>query len=321
LVNNKVLKILPTVTVSVEIGLFDLLNSHPDLNVEELSKQLQIGLRGLNALLVVLTSLKFLNRRKEKYQLSELAKVYLVSSSKYYWAPRFNFGSEEHQKLKQVISSDKPIGNSIKEWESFSMTDERAKTVTREMHVHSFPAAIGFSQNFDLSKTHKMLDVAGGSGCYSIAACIKNPSLKSTVLEIPSVCKAALEYVHEFNLKDQVDTISANMFEDDWPLGYDAHFFSNIFHDWGDQTCKHLAQKSFKTLNSGGKILLHEMLLNDNKDGPLTTAAFSIHMLLYAKGKQFTFQELEDILQSAGFKEVKATHSYSYYSVVSAIKP
>jgi hypothetical protein len=65
---------LPTVTVSVEIGLFDLLNSHPDLNVEELSKQLQIGLRGLNALLVVLTSLKLLNHRKEKYQLSELAK-------------------------------------------------------------------------------------------------------------------------------------------------------------------------------------------------------------------------------------------------------
>jgi hypothetical protein len=42
---------------------------------------------------------------------------------------------------------------------------------------------------------------------------------------------------------------------------YDAHFFSNVWHDWNEAQCANLAARSFKALPSGGRILLHEMLL------------------------------------------------------------
>jgi len=73
-------------------------------------------------------------------------------------------------------------------------------------------------------------------------------------------------------------------------------------------------------LQPGGTICLHEMLLDDLKDGPLTVACFSIAMLLHEKGKQFTAGELEDLLGETGFRDFQVTPSYGYYSLVTAIR-
>lgn len=45
------------------------------------------------------------------------------------------------------------------------------------------------------------------------------------------------------------------------PPRFDAHFFSNVWHDWNEEQCANLAARSFKALPSGGRILLHEMLM------------------------------------------------------------
>jgi len=61
--------------------------------------------------------------------------------------------------------------------------------------------------------------------------------------------------------------------------------------------------------------------LNENEDGPLTTASFSVLMLRGTEGKQYTFSELRAILEAAGFVGVEARQTSPYYSVVSAEKP
>lgn len=71
----------------------------------------------------------------------------------------------------------------------------------------------------------------------------------------------------------------------------------------------------------GGRILLHEMLLNDDRSGPATTAAFSMHMLVYTAGNQFTLGELQALLTECGFTDVCSYPTYGYYSIVQATKP
>jgi hypothetical protein len=67
--------------------------------------------------------------------------------------------------------------------------------------------------------------------------------------------------------------------------------------------------------------MLHEMLLDDDGDGPVTAASFSMLMLLGTQGQQFTLPELKRMLEGAGFANVDARHTYGYYSLVTAIKP
>jgi acetylserotonin N-methyltransferase len=112
------------------------------------------------------------------------------------------------------------------------------------------------------------------------------------------------------------------MFEMDWPQGHDAHFFSNIFHDWSEATNRMLAAKSFAALPSGGQIMLHEILLDDDHTGPLIAAAFSMLMLLGTRGRQYSLPELRAVLESAGFVDISAQRTGGgYYSLVTARKP
>jgi hypothetical protein len=111
------------------------------------------------------------------------------------------------------------------------------------------------------------------------------------------------------------------MFREEWPRGYDCHFFANVFHDWSPETCAELARSSFASLEPGGRICLQEMLLDDSGDGPIQPVAFSVLMCLGTKGQQFTLAELREILEGAGFTGIGAQRSYGYYSLVTGHKP
>ena len=63
-----------------------------------------------------------------------------------------------------------------------------------------------------------------------------------------------------------------------------------------------------------------QYLLEDSGAGPLTTATFSLVMLLGTQGRQFTYAELAKLLGDAGFTDVGATPSHGYYSVVRATR-
>jgi acetylserotonin N-methyltransferase len=188
------------------------------------------------------------------------------------------------------------------------------------MHSHSFPAAVGMARNGNFGGVRRLLDVAGGSGCFSIALARRHPELHCTVAELPAVAAVTREYIRRYQCERRVDAHEFNMFRDPWPEGYDAVFFSNVLHDWDADRRAELACRSRAVLPAGGRIYLHEMLLNDAHDGPLTPALFSL-LMLGTRGKQFSSAELAELLSNAGFVDVSVTHSYGYYSLVTATRP
>jgi acetylserotonin N-methyltransferase len=205
-------------------------------------------------------------------------------------------------------------------WTRGQIDRAQAEAVTRLMHCHSLPASVGVARNGNLSGVSRLLDVGGGSGCFAIAIAQQFPSIRCTVLELPAVCDVACRYIADGGVADRVDTMSIDMFRDAWPRGYDGMFFSNIFHDWNAETNRFLARRAHEALERSGRIFLHEQLLAEDGSGPVTTASFSMLMLLGTQGRQYTFSELEQILSSAGFIDIHSCATYGYYSVVSGRK-
>jgi acetylserotonin N-methyltransferase len=78
-------------------------------------------------------------------------------------------------------------------------------------------------------------------------------------------------------------------------------------------------RQAFEALPVGGRIVIHEMLLADGGSGPSATAGFSMHMLL-TKGQQYTFAELRDLLERAGFTDVMPLPAHGYYCAVTAYR-
>lgn len=316
---------VPAISVALELDIFESLDAMP-ASPTELAERRGFNERGLKALLPMLMQLGLLSQHGGIYQLSEAGRQYMLRGSAFFWGGVFNRLAKTiaaHKLLLETINNARE--NAAKSrpadgWESGHVDMDMAREVTAFMHSHSVPAAVGMTQTCDFSTLKHVLDVGGGSGCFSIALARYYSTISCTVMDLPTICELAERYIDDAGVGAQVDTIVVDMFRQGWPQGYDAHFFSNIFHDWSVETCVELARKSYAALPRGGCILLHEMLLDDSAIAPAPAVAFSLLMAMGTKGQQFTFGQLADVLQQAGFIDVKWQPSYGYYSLISASK-
>lgn len=319
---------LPAVTAGCELDVFEALAAAPATH-EELARNLGLSVRGTEIVLPLYAALGLLHRHEGRYQLANLARLYLLRASPYYWGGlllTLGPSSPHHAAVVKALkgeksstrgaSGDRPSDG----WAAGHVEIEQARMIASFMHSHSIAAALGMARNVDFSGVGRLLDVGGGSGCFCIALAERYPELRCSIMELPAMCEVAKEYVAAAGLTDRVDTRAVDMFRQEWPQGYDAMFFSNILHDWNFETCAKLLASAHAALPPGGRVVLHETLLDDSGVGPIAANTFSLVMLLGTEGRQFTYPELARLLEDAGFGDVGVTPSHGYYSVVHATR-
>jgi cyclopropane fatty-acyl-phospholipid synthase-like methyltransferase len=165
-----------------------------------------------------------------------------------------------------------------------------------------------------------LLDIGGGSGVHAISAVTQCPGLRAIVLDLPTVCDIAAGYIRQRGLCERISTHAADMWTDPFPPAT-AHFYSDILHDWPPERGRRLLRKSFDALPPGGRIIIHEMLLDDDHAGPFAVAASSLSMLLWCGGQQYTGPELTAMLRESGFREERVIPTFGYWSIVTGVKP
>lgn len=318
---------LPTVTVADELGLFRHLGDAA-MATPELAKALAVDERALGVLLGGLAALDLVEKRDGRWCATPPARMWLHPDAEGYWGGflyRFRESIPIHADLIAMVRTGVRPENKVAggpEWERGTMSADVARRIADFMHAHSMGPARGVAVQPVFEKVRSMLDVGCGSGVYGIEFARANSHMEVTLLDLKEMVAEAQRHVDAAGVSDRVTTCGLNMFEEDWPTGHDAHFFANIFHDWSEETNVILAAKSFKALEPGGRIFLHEILMDDDGTGPWQAASFSIMMLLGTLGKQYTLPEFRDLLEAAGFQDVRAHRSGGgYYSLVSARKP
>jgi cyclopropane fatty-acyl-phospholipid synthase-like methyltransferase len=180
--------------------------------------------------------------------------------------------------------------------------------------------ATAWPGTLNLDRYRMMLDIGGGSGAHSIGAALKLPNLHALVLDMEPICEVAQEFIARHDLQSRIKTHVADMWNDPFPAA-DLHFYSNIYHDWPAERGQFLTEKSFKSLESGGRIIIHDTLYNDEKTGPFAAAAYSMLMMGWTEGESYSAPELSKMLKDAGFYDVQAYPAFGYYSIVTATKP
>lgn len=320
---------LPALTAAIDLDVFESLAQSPASH-ETLATRLGLSNRGMEILLPMFAALRLLVRHDGRYQLAEVARLYLLRASPYFWGgllSRMGTSSPQYNAVKDALRHGEPTSTTgrkddrpVDAWASGKVEIEQARMIAAFMHSHSVPAALGMARNVDFARVNRLLDVGGGSGCFCIALAERHPDLLCTIMELPAMCEVAREYVAAAGLSERIDTRAVDMFRQDWPRGYNAMLFSNILHDWNFDTCAQLLTKAHAALPPGASIFIHEALLDDSGTGPLATTTFSLVMLLGTQGRQFTFTELKRLLMNAGFDQIDVTPSYGYYSVVRGIR-
>jgi hypothetical protein len=313
------------VLVAHDLKLFPLLGANP-CTLPEVCNRLQLARRPADALLTVCVSLGLLQVQAGRYGLTPLAEDHLLESSPTYFggildwaitnASLFSFAS-----VKRALLTDAPQPYGEGEmFHSHAVQADLARAFTRAMHSNSLGPALVWPDTLDLSGHKLMLDVGGGSGAHCIGATRRWPHLHGIVLDMAPVCEVAQECIARDGLQSRIQTQVGDMWQDPFPAA-DLHFYGQIYHDWPLEKCQFLTRKSFASLAPGGRIILHEKLLNDEKTGPFAMAAFSIAMLLLTEGEQYSGRELSTMLAEVGFIDVEVKPTWGYWSIVTGRKP
>lgn len=318
---------LPIVTVADEAGIFRALSDRA-MTTAELAHDLGLSDHALAILLAALASSALVEKRENRWHAMPQVRIWLHPDAEGYWGGflgRFRETNPLHAQLMEALrtgSRPSQFTSGAPEWERGEMSAEAARRIAAFMHAHSQAPARGAAAQPLFAEVRHMLDIGCGSGVYGIEIARARPNMKVTLVDLAAMASQAEVYVERAGLSDRVGTAALNMFEHDWPAGADAHFFSNVFHDWSAETNRLLAHKSFAALPSGGRIFLNEILMDDDGTGPWHAAAFSLLMLIGTLGKQYSLPEYREILESAGFVDIEAVRTGGgYYSIIIARKP
>lgn len=312
------------VLVAHSVGLFKILLNHPS-TVKELSDCLNLKERSVQAMISCACTMDFIEPRNGVYHLTPMGLKYFDGSSPTYYGGALDLLIQNHEvmnfdAIKSAILSNNPQADNGKD--IFDGEDSLGSTqaFVQEIHQKASAPAYYWAKHIDLSNHQTFVDIAGGSGMHTIAACLKNDQLEGIVCDRKPVLKYTKEYISTFGLQGQINIQELDLWSSIYPKG-DVFFLSDIFHDWDREQCLHLAKRCFDSLASNGKIILHEMLFNEDKTGPALTVAYNLKMLLWTQGQQYTFSELSSILSDAGFQNIRKENGLGNWSLIIAEKP
>ncbi|HEY0349581.1 MAG TPA: class I SAM-dependent methyltransferase [Pyrinomonadaceae bacterium] len=148
----------------------------------------------------------------------------------------------------------------------------------------------------------RVLDIAAGHGLYGIAFARQNPQVEVTALDWPKVLDVAKENAQAAGVSDRYHTKPGSAFDVDYGNGYDVVLLTNFLHHFDKETCETLLRKVHASLADGGRAVALEFVPNDDRVTPPQAAAFSMQMLGGTpSGDAYTFAELEQMFQNAGF--------------------
>ena len=89
-------------------------------------------------------------------------------------------------------------------------------------------------------------------------------------------------------------------------LGHDLALLSAIIHSNSLEENTELYKKIFRALIPGGRILIRDHVMDNDRVHPRNGAIFAVNMLVGTSGGGcFTFEEIKDGLAQAGFEKVR----------------
>ena len=177
---------------------------------------------------------------------------------------------------------------------------ETARHLTLSLAGRAKNVAPVLAERLPLPDAKLIVDVGGGSGLYAIAWLRRHPKLRAIVWDRGEVLKVAAEMSAHYGVADRLQCREGDMFADPVPEGADCILLSNVLHDWDVPECRQLISRCAAALSAGGRLLIHDVFLNDALDGPLPIALYSAALFTITEGRAYSAGEYRQWLQEAG---------------------
>lgn len=277
--------------------------------LEMLVEETGVASNRLRTLLTALTSIGFVARQGNTYRNAPASERYLVRGAPAYFGDYYRF-QIDRQIYPALMHLDAGIAGDTQHLAFDSLAGltgdpEEADAFTRAQHAGSMGPAVMLARNFDLAGARRLLDVGGGSGAFSIALCQRYPELRATVLDFPNVIDVAQRFVTEAKLEHRIDYIRADAVKGAWPSGQDIILMSYLLSAVAESSFPLLLTKAWEALRPGGRLLIHDFMLDDDETGPALAALWFLQYLWgRIDGISFSASTLAEQLRGHGYQGI-----------------
>ncbi len=294
-----------TLHTGVKLDIFTIIGEE-SLSCDDINKTLNADQRGILMLLNALSSMELLLKKDDTFTNSQSALTFLSKTSKQYigfMIMHHYHLMESWHKMDQAIMEGRPTRSRS----SFS-DEERRESFLMGMFNIGMAIAPKLSKELDLKGCTNLLDFGGGPGTYAIHFCLANPDLNASVYDLETTQPFAEKTIQQFNVSDRVKFTPCNYITDEITQlkFFDAAWLSHILHGEGPDQAEQIIGKAVSALKPNSKIFIHDFILNDNMDGPIFPALFSINMYLGTpEGQSYSEDQIKHMLEKHGVVNIK----------------
>jgi SAM-dependent methyltransferase len=296
-----------TLAAAVELDVFSKIAAGKR-TVKEIGEAAGASSRGIACLLDALTAIGYLRKSGSRYSLQPVAAAFLVPGGKAY-------AGSTAQALSLSWDSWKNLTEAVRTGHSAEAvnTPEQGKEFFPKLVASIFPGSYAagtvavsrFSEK-ERRKIHKILDVAAGSGAWSLPFAQAIPQAQVDTLDFSELTPITRQFAEKFGVAGQYEYLERDLRAADFGRDkYDLVILGHIIHSEGEKHGKELLRKSYAALRPGGKLLIGEFVPNDARTGPAMPVLFGLNMLLQTEeGNVFTLREYRSWLKAGGFGKV-----------------
>lgn len=294
------------------LGVFGRLARGP-LRVEELGAALGLARRPMVVLTTALRAMGLLDVDADgRLELTPLARTHLVPGSPFDVGDYVGLMAESPgvRAMVERLRTNRPAGGDgagpgvayiYRDGVVSAMDDAAAaRHLTLALASRARNVAPALARARPLDGVRRLLDVGGGSGLYAIAYLERHPGLEAVVWDRAEVLKVASELAREHGVADRLRCVAGDMFADPVPEGCDAILLSNVLHDWDEPDGARLVGRLAEALPPGGRLLIHDVFLDDDLGGPLELALYSAALFSLTEGRAYSAGEYRAWLRGAG---------------------
>ncbi len=301
-----------------EIDLFSVIEDNNN-TAKKISYELNTDERATDRLLASLCLIDLVYKKGDSYFNTEVSSQFLVKSSKDYLGDMKHFSQlwDTWGQLTDVIYKGSAISNkSIAE-----KSPDWIETYMDSLHSSYKHEAKEVLSYIKLDNVSTILDLGCGSGLFTIEFLRNKPNLNITAIDYNEVIVQTSKNLKEEGFEDRVTLLGGDILNMKIDDKYDLILVSFLLDEYSVWDNIKIITKCYRALNKGGRLVIHDNIINDTRLSPENSVLYSINMILNTeKGDTYTETDFWIMLRESGFHQIKRIDTEVGTSLVVAEK-
>ncbi len=269
-----------------DFGILDLVlkSLKTGITIPEIAEKTKISKYGVQVLLEAGLSMNLVYVEDDHYKITKTG-YFIVSDE--LTKVNMDFTNDVNYKgmfyLQDSIKEEKPIGlhKVFGNWNTVyealaEMPEQFRKSWFGFDHYYSDFAFPELMKLIFANNPHKILDVGGNTGKFSIKCAEHNSNVKITILDLPGQLNDAYKNIEQKGFSDRIDGYAINLLDDtkEFPKGADIIWMSQFLDCFSEEQILSLLRRSFNAMDNDAELFILETYWDKQK---FPASTYSLH--------------------------------------------